>query len=234
MNTIVMIAAATMGQFFDCPPPPICQPQIYTTPVYTAPTDYVFLELDGMREQTRSYELIEYGTKRWRVPVINGYVPDVSWCKLSSGGYKIRYDYSARTPLDECVVCDRFVPAKSNQPRQTSRGGALPRIPPEPLTPAPVEEINPAPPAPRKALVRPKSVPIPVEELKEKSSERNTGTSQISPNAVVSPSIETTTEGKPAGQQKVRGGINFEDKLNLIKPSDVIEDTNSILNYGEK
>lgn len=157
MNTVVMIAAATMGQFFDYPPPPICQPQVvYTTPVYTAPADYVFLELDGMRERTRSYELIEYGTKKWRVPVINGYVPDVSWCKLSSGGYKIRYDYSARTPLEECVVCDRFVPARPNQPRKTTS----PRVAPETTrTPVPVEEITPEP-APRRTLApEPTTVP---------------------------------------------------------------------------
>lgn len=184
MNTVVMIAAATMGQFFDCPPPPICQPPVvYTTPVYTAPVDYVFLELDGMRERTRSYELIEYGTKKWRVPVINGYVPDVSWCKLNSGGYKIRYDYSARTPLDECVLCEKFVPARSNEPRQTSRGGALLRMPPEPMKPAPIEEIRPEPrrtlsPAPTQQRTRqappqrtrqddddnPQRLPSPVEE----------------------------------------------------------------------
>jgi len=152
MNTVVMIAAATLGQFFDCPPPPICQAPI----VYSAPADYVFIELDGMNERTRSYELIEYGEKKWRVPVINGYVPDVSRCKLSSGGYKIRYNYSSRTPLEECVLCEKLVPAKSNVPRQT-RGGALPRIPPEPMkTPAPVEEINPEP---RRTLVKPRLEP---------------------------------------------------------------------------
>lgn len=88
---------------------------------YCAPTDYVYLELGNMSERTRRYEVLEY-TRGWlRVPVINGYVPEVSRCRLESGGMKIVYDYTRRITLDECLQCEEERPvkakARTNAPR---------------------------------------------------------------------------------------------------------------------
>ena len=106
MTMYAMVLVASLGQMiFE----PICP-----APIYVAPTDYIYLRLDGMSEFSRSYEIVDYGSvysRNWKkVPVINGYVPEVNKCRLASGGWQIIYDYSQRIPLFECTVFGRESP----------------------------------------------------------------------------------------------------------------------------
>jgi len=108
MTTMIFLSSATAnGQFLD----------VYCQPVCTLPANYIYFELDGIRELSRRYECIDYGreSRLWvNVPVINGHVPDVSKKRLSTGGYRIVYDYSSRTRLSECTIYGFIKPRRSN------------------------------------------------------------------------------------------------------------------------
>ena len=107
ISSAIFLVAVSIGQ--------ICEP-IYCPPVcIIVPTDYIYYDLDGMTERTRRYEFIEYGEYDpivRRVPVINGYVPDVSKRRLESGGWRIIYDYSRRTRVSECLDLERPIKQK--------------------------------------------------------------------------------------------------------------------------
>ena len=123
INSAILVVSLTIGQFdpvYVCPP--VC---------VIAPTDYIYYELDGMVERTRFYEWIEYGERypvERRVPIINGFVPDVSKRRLDTGGWRIIYDYSRRTRLSEC---SGFEYVKPKKPEQTKKVIA-PTTAPEP------------------------------------------------------------------------------------------------------
>jgi hypothetical protein len=133
INSAMLFVSMTFGQF---EPVYICPPT-----VYVAPTDYIYYELDGMVERSRRYEWIEYGERNpieRRVPVINGYVPDVSKCRLDTGGWRIVYDYSRRTRLSDCIDCEKEYPkSKTSVPKPKKI------IAPEPYESEPVKRKAP-------------------------------------------------------------------------------------------
>ena len=95
MMPCVYLAVMTLGQCY--PAPPICQPVYVDTVV-----DRVFIQ--NITERYRTYERVSYGGEWRRVPVINGYVPEMAWSRRGDGGFNIYYDYSGRIPLQECSV----------------------------------------------------------------------------------------------------------------------------------
>lgn len=81
-------------------------PQVYVFPppvVYVAPTHYVDIYLGRMKEETRCYSLIRYGSRGYvRVPVINGYAPEVT-----ESHNRTVYDYRRRIPYSRCVTPEK-------------------------------------------------------------------------------------------------------------------------------
>ena len=148
-----VVTSTAMAQF-DCYPSYSYSYPVYSQPVYTLPADYVYIR--GITERTRHYEYIEYGEAIWKkVPVINGYVPDISQCRLASGGRKIIYDYSSRTTLEECRQCE-----PKEQPRKAKTKSSIPndnRLPvPEdtdvtPVVPKPTRSNQNAAPKPTRS-----------------------------------------------------------------------------------
>lgn len=182
MIQAVMIATACMGQLYA---DPFC-PQIYTPvvcpqPIYTVstptpvPTNRTYLVLDGMVEEHRVYDKIQYGDIWRRVPVINGYAPAVYETRLVDGSWKITYDYSKRTEYSECVTW-REAQRAAQRTRQNrvpyteppakkfditveedTRPGA-PREALEPVSPAKPPRAVPQAPAPPAGTKRPSDV----------------------------------------------------------------------------
>ena len=117
MMPYVYLAVITTGQL--CPPPPTCQPPVYVDMV----TDYVYIQ--NITERYRTYERVSYGGEWRRVPVINGYVPEVTWSRRGDGGFNIYYNYSNRIPLQECNVwgmeTERPSRQRSREPERQDR-----------------------------------------------------------------------------------------------------------------
>jgi hypothetical protein len=160
MNLVLMVAMATTSQCF--PPPPMCGPPV----VVRVPSDYVYIELDGMIERTRRYEVIEYANGNKKVPVINGIVPDVKICENRFGDREIFYDYSRRTRLDECYVCEPLrSPKKIRKPEPDPISQPQPQaIPQRKLQESPAPPpFEPYDPLPRAKTRRPEPKPEPVE-----------------------------------------------------------------------
>ena len=135
MSSVVFLAVASVGQIFDCPPPPIC------TPIYSVPDDRVYIYLGTMYERYRTYEYVDYGGEWRKVPVINGYVPDVYRKRRSDGAFDIHYDYTSRTLLKDCYVYG----VQKERPSRRAEPPKRTRVEQEPVqrTPAPRVEQEP-------------------------------------------------------------------------------------------
>jgi hypothetical protein len=104
------ITSTVMGQcFMEQYSPPFyfqssCQ-SFYSPPIYMESVDYTYFRLNGMMEQSRAYETIEYGNSEWvNVPIINGFAPTLTRTNLPNGGRETIYDYSKRIQLSGCRV----------------------------------------------------------------------------------------------------------------------------------
>lgn len=79
---------------------PVPQPVYVPAPAPRVVHTHVQLRLNGMREQTRDYvDVNYYGFGNRRVPVINGYVPEVSERTAANGDRVIIYDYQGLVSL---------------------------------------------------------------------------------------------------------------------------------------
>lgn len=147
IHQAMIVTMAAFGQiYFDvCPPPIYLGP-----PVVHVPTDYIRIELDGMTERSRRYEYVEYASGWRKVPVINGYVPEVSRCNFRNGDREFVYNYSKRIRLAECN-CEPVetptvrAPKVQKQERRVEEYDAPPRkaIKPKEIAPAPEQEYEP-------------------------------------------------------------------------------------------
>jgi hypothetical protein len=96
MLSILMTTMLTGQVYYEVPQVYVCPPPV----VYVAPTHYVDIYLGRMKEETRCYSLVLYGSRGYmRVPVINGYVPEVS-----EGRNRTVYDYRRRIPYSRCMT----------------------------------------------------------------------------------------------------------------------------------
>lgn len=76
--------------------------------IYYEPKTYYHYKLGLMREKSRSYETVNYPTGPRKVPIINGYVPDISEVTNAKGEKHVTYDYRKRV---------RYSATKANQGR---------------------------------------------------------------------------------------------------------------------
>jgi hypothetical protein len=105
-DILMTIPMLVTGQvYYEVPQVYVCPPPV----VYVAPTHYVDIHLGRMKEETRSYSFIHYGSRGYvKVPVINGYVPEVS-----EGRNRTVYDYRRRIPYSRCMTPEK---AKERRP----------------------------------------------------------------------------------------------------------------------
>jgi len=111
--------------------------QCPVTEVVVKPTLYIDYNLAGMTEVTRCMAVIKYTDgRKWRVPVINGYVPSINHTRYADGSERYHFDYSINLTYAEVM-------AKK-----------------QPVLPEPVAER--AEPPKRPTLAPPKPIPDPV------------------------------------------------------------------------
>ena len=68
--------------------------QCPTTDTVLAPTLYIDYNLGGMTEVSRCMAVIRYSDgRKWRVPVINGYVPSITHTRYANGSERYYFDY---------------------------------------------------------------------------------------------------------------------------------------------
>ena len=58
-------------------------------------------KLGLMKEKTRTYEVVVYSNGPKTVPVINGYVPNVSEVTATNGDKHVTYDYRKKVPYTQ-------------------------------------------------------------------------------------------------------------------------------------
>lgn len=90
---------------------PYYVPQPVYVPVPTPvrqPRTHIQMRLNGMRELTRDYQDVTYSFGNRRVPVINGYVPNVIEKTGLYGDQIIIYDYQARVSWAEVQARGKF------------------------------------------------------------------------------------------------------------------------------
>ncbi len=87
---------------------PVYTPVYVPAPAPRVPRTHIQMRLNGMREQTREYVDVTYSFGNRRVPVINGYVPNVIERTTSIGDKVIIYDYQARVSLADVQARGSF------------------------------------------------------------------------------------------------------------------------------
>lgn len=109
------------------------------TVVITQPPLYIAYNLGGMTEVTRCMEVITYDDgRRWRVPIINGYLPAITHTRYSDGAERYYFDYRINLTYSDYL-------ARQREKELARLPGPVPDpIPERPRpTPAPLLEVQP-------------------------------------------------------------------------------------------
>jgi hypothetical protein len=123
-----------------------------TESVYVKPPLYLSYNLGGMTEQSRCMAIVTYDDgRRWRVPIINGYVPSVTHTRYLDGSERYHFDYRINLTYDDWLEKRRqkeiaSLPGPALEPEPEKRPAPLIRvIPDSEKEPAPLIRVLPKP-----------------------------------------------------------------------------------------
>lgn len=156
MNTLIFLAAVSLGQFSD--------PCGYS--IVVSPTMYIDYLYGEMRVESKVMTQVKYSDGRyWNVYIVNGYAPAVTVTHLSGGGVRYIYDYRCRIPYRKPEPKPKPKPKPNPDPEIDPRYLPGPEPEPDPVRSVVVPKREPtlAPkpdPMSNPPLVLPESLPF--------------------------------------------------------------------------
>ena len=233
----ILLAAAMFGQVCVQQPHQVIYgpPVVYGAPVIVPPTRVIvpqpvirtapgtWVHLVNITVRHREDHWVHYPRGWKKVPVVNGYVPNIDETDFADGSKRIIYDYRCRKPLSECRTPEsdarkraesrrREIEKQRDLQRRKQKQRAPKQLPP-------IQDDN----------LKFRTAPIPDRKQEVTDYGKQVPKQEPRPSAVFNVDSPPTVKIKPLAPPKPLSSYGDKDDSNMKRPSDIKDIDNRVI-----